>query len=386
MLTADRVEMIAWLDAHAAPRRGESDWSNGPVAHTPEAEREFFERCRSWQRLLYDSGWMTFRAPTPAARAAFAAEMAAYDCTSGFIGATINMVSAVLSKHATAAQRARFTTPLLRGDETWCQLFSEPAAGSDLANLSARAVRDGDSFVVTGQKVWNSNAHLCEWAMLIARTDPDAPKHRGITFFLVDMASPGIDVRPLRQISGHCHFNEVFLDEVRIPAGLVLGEVGGGWAPTRTVLGAEAGQIGTTANSGDATALIALARAAGRSGEATLRQRLARVFSDERILAWSSGRKDVDASVLKVLWSEMRVRKDNTAVDVLGPGGALFGADASKAGFWQTELLNWWWGTVGGGTSEIHRNMIGERALGLPAEPRVDRTATYRELTEQGLA
>jgi acyl-CoA dehydrogenase len=298
------------------------------------------------------------------------------------------MVGPLLLAHGTDEQRQRHLRRLLRGDDAWCQLFSEPGAGSDLANVSARADRDGDCFVINGQKVWNSNAHLCDWGILIARTNFAAPKHRGITFFIVDMRTAGIEPRPLRQITGHTHFTEVFLTDVRIPAANVIGAVDGGWGPTRTVLSSEATLIGTTTTSGDASALIALAREVGGATDPCTRQRLARVVSEERILAFMSDRvlsavragtpAPIDPSVLKVYWSETRAYRDEVAVDLLGPAGMLAGADAPRRGYWQTQMLNRYWGTIGGGTSEVHRNMIGERALGLPAEPRVDKDAPFR--------
>ena len=248
-----RAEVRAWLEAHASLRRGEGDWSNGPADHSPRAEREYFDRCRQWQQTRFDHGWAGITWPVSVGgrggsvweEIIFNQEMARFDVTSGFLAATIGMVGALLIAHGTDEQRARHLRRLLRGDDAWCQLFSEPGAGSDLANLSARADRDGDVFVVNGQKVWNSNAHLCDWGILIARTNFDAPKHRGITFFIVDMRTPGIEPRPLRQITGHTHFTEVFLTDVRIPAANVVGSVDGGWGPTRTVLSSEATMIGS---------------------------------------------------------------------------------------------------------------------------------------------
>ncbi|HUP75909.1 MAG TPA: acyl-CoA dehydrogenase family protein [Acidimicrobiales bacterium] len=393
---AFRAEVRTWLEAHAALRRGEDDWSNGPSDHSPAAERDYFDRCRAWQQTRFDHGWAGItwpasvggRGATAWQEIIFNQEMARFDVTSGFLAATIGMVGALLIAHGSDEQRARHLRRLLRGDDAWCQLFSEPGAGSDLANLSARAERDGDDFIVNGQKVWNSNAHLCDWGILIARTNFDAPKHRGITFFIVDMHTAGIEPRPLRQITGHTHFTEVFLTDVRIPAAHVVGSVDGGWGPTRTVLSSEATMIGSTTTSGNASAVIALAREFGCAGDPRVRQRLARVVTEERILGYMSDRvlsavrtgssAPIDASLLKVYWSETRAYRDEVAVDLLGAAGTLAGTHAPKNGYWQTQMLNRYWGTVGGGTSEVHRNMIGERALGLPAEPRVDKDAPFR--------
>ena len=298
------------------------------------------------------------------------------------------MVGPVLLRHGTDAQRERFLRPLLRADEVWCQLFSEPAAGSDLANLATRAVREGDEYVVNGQKVWTSNAHLCDFAILLARTNIDAPKHRGITFFVVDLHTPGIEVRPLRQITGAAHFNEVFLTDVRIPAENVVGEVDAGWGPARAVLAAEASVIGGgNAAASGAGDLIELARKVGRNGEPILRQRLADAYAREQILRYlkerlqasvrAGGRPAIDGAVMKVLWAEARR-------DRAGLGVALLGADGALLTDWPLQLLGYFSGTIGGGTSEVHRNMIGERVLGLPAEPRVDADLPYRELATRG--
>ena len=388
---AFRAEARAWLEANADLRRGEGDWSNGPTDAGEAAELEYFERCRAWQRTRFDSGWAGIAWPTEFGgrggtawqSVIFGEEQSEFDVTSGFLASTIGMVGPVLMASGTDEQRTRFLRPLLRGDEAWCQLFSEPDAGSDLANLSTRAERDGDEFVVNGQKVWTSNAHRCDWAILLARTSPDAPKHRGITFLLLDLRTPGLDIRPLRQITGTAHFNEVFLSDVRIPASNVVGAVDRGWEPARRVLGHEAVVIGGAQTADGTDALVHLTQSLDRAGERLVRQRLARVYSQERVLdhmrnrvlqsVRHGGAPALDGSLLKVFWSEARAERAAVAVDVQGPAGALYGPEAPEGGRWQVHLLNRFWGTIGGGTSEVHRTMIGERALGLPPEPRVDR-------------
>ena len=381
---AFRAEVRTFLSAHATLRADEFDWSNGPRVHEPEAQRAFFERCRAWQATVFDHGFAGIAWPraygggggTAWESILFEHEQARYDTTSGFIAATISMVGAMLLAHGTDAQKARYLRPLLRADETWCQLFSETGAGSDLASLSTRAVRDGDHYVVTGQKVWTSYAQYCDRAILLARTNVVAAKHRGISAMIVDLRSPGITVRPLTLITGHSHFNEVFLDAVQVPAGAVIGDVDAGWSVARSVLSSEATQIGTTADSGDADALIRLAHRSARSDDALVRQEIARAYSYQRIVGWLNERvldavrrgvrTDVDPSVLKVLWSEAKVHKDLLALSMLGAAGTLYGSDAPLGGYWNTQVLNRYWATVGGGTSEVHRNMIAERALGLP--------------------
>ncbi len=379
---AFREEARAWLAAHAPAMRARLDAASD--------DRDRFDAFRAWQRTLFDGGWAGLTWPvehggrraTPAQAAVFAEEQARHGVSTGFVGTTVGMVGPVLMMHGSDEQRARFLRPLLSGEETWCQLFSEPGAGSDLANLSTRAVDAGEEFVVDGQKVWTSNAHLCDFAILLARTSVDAPKHRGITFFVLDMHSAGIDVRPLRQITGAAHFNEVFLTEVRVPRANVVGGVGEGWMVARTVLAHEASMIGGGSSAG-ADALVALACALGRSGEPLVRQELARAFTADQVLRYMKGRVQasvrggrrpgIDGSVLKVLWSEARRDRGALGVALLGAAGALHDE-------WPTHLLESFSGTIGGGTNEVHRTMIAERVLGLPHEPRVDKDVPYREL------
>ena len=393
-----RAEAREWLEAHARPRTGPGDWSNGPRDPSWDAECEYFERCREWQRTLYDGGWAGITWPaehggrggSPAEAVVFAQEQSAFDVTSGFIASTIALVGPTLLAHGRSEQCARYLRPLLRGDEVWCQLFSEPSAGSDLANLATRGVIDGDELVVNGQKVWTSGARHADRAILLVRTDPAAPKHRGITYALLDMRCAGIEIRPLRQITGAAHFNEVFLTDVRIPISDVVGGVNGGWSPTRTTLANESALIGGSTSGADASTLIELARSNGRTADPLVRQQLAGAWTRERVLALLrdrvqadilSGRHpSIDGSVLKLLWSADRTAKGELALLLLGPSATLAGADAPEHGVWHTLFLNRFWASIGGGTDEIHRTMVGERALGLPAEPRIDRDIAYREL------
>jgi len=379
-----RAEARAWLAEHAPATRDRLDAAT--------TDRERFDASRAWQRELFDGGWAGITWPveyggrggTARQASIFAEEQAQFRVSSGFVASTIGMVGPTLLRFGSDEQRTRYLRPLLRADDAWCQLFSEPVAGSDLANLATRAERDGDDFVVNGQKVWTSNAHLCDFAILLARTNVDAPKHRGITFFVVDLRTPGIDVRPLRQITGAAHFNEVFLTDVRIPAANVVGEIDGGWAPARTVLAHEASTIGRgNAAAAGCAALIDLARATGGRADPLVRQQLARAYSREAIQGYlterlqasvrAGGAPAIDGSVVKILWAEARRERAEIGVALLGAGGALHDD-------WPFALLEQFGGTIGGGTSEVHRTMIGERVLGLPAEPRVDRDATYREL------
>jgi acyl-CoA dehydrogenase len=282
--------------------------------------------------------------------------------------------------HGTEAQKDRFLGPMLRGDEVWCQLFSEPGAGSDLAGLSTRAERDGDHYVVNGQKVWTSSAHVSDWAILLARTDPAAPKHKGITFFLLDMRTPGVDVRPLRQVTGVAHFNEVFLTDVAVPAENVVGPVGEGWRTAMTTLMNERTFIGGGTLDDVAGGLVAEARARGRTGDPVLRQRLAQAHIGQQLIRYLGLRVQTalsqelplgpESSVLKLASAVHRGRVDDLAMAVLGADGTLFDyADVDEAS-WQQHFLFQWASRIGGGTEQVQRNIIGERILGLPREPR----------------
>ncbi|HZA87293.1 MAG TPA: acyl-CoA dehydrogenase family protein, partial [Acidimicrobiales bacterium] len=247
---AFRAEARAWLDANALPKGHPDDFSLGLWTGAYD-EDTYIARCQAWQRRLYDGGWAGVTWPKehggrggrPIEQVIFNQEQARYGVSSGAFMVSIGMAGPTILAHGTAEQKDRFLGPMLRGDEMWCQLFSEPDAGSDLANLATRAVRDGDEWVVSGQKVWTSSPDRARWGMLLARTDGDVPKHKGISYFLVAMDSPGIEVRPLRQMTGESHFSEVFFDEVRVPAANLLGGEGNGWAVAQTTLNSERSSI-----------------------------------------------------------------------------------------------------------------------------------------------
>jgi alkylation response protein AidB-like acyl-CoA dehydrogenase len=396
---AFREEVRAFLDAHAQPKTGtDADWSRGNMAEDPELIAAYLQRCRDWQHTLYDNGWAGIAWPkmfggagrTPAEAIIFGQEATQYDVTAGFIAAAQQLVGPPIMRHGSREQQERYLPPLLRGDEMWCQLFSEPGAGSDLAALAARAVRDGDEWVVTGQKVWTSEAQHADFGILLARTDPDAPKHKGITFFIVDMRTPGIDIRPLVQATGLRHFNEVFLNDVRIPAANVVGEVNEGWAVARTTLASEAGMIGGAGLTSGFQAVLEVARQFDRTDDPLVRQRLADVYTREGILKFLGMRMQTaimhkrgtppDPSVLKNFFTQSLSRRVELAVELEGADGLLAGGDAPQDGFWQKQVLAQFSSRIGGGTNEVHRNMIGERALGLPAEPRLDKDLPWRDI------
>ncbi|MEU3465098.1 acyl-CoA dehydrogenase family protein [Streptomyces sp. NPDC006733] len=316
------------------------------------------------------------------------------------IGIGLGMAAPTVLTYGTDEQKARFLRPLWTGEEVWCQLFSEPGAGSDLASLGTRAVRDGDDWVVTGQKVWTSNAHNARWAILIARTDPDLPKHRGITYFVCDMTDPGVEVRPLRQITGEAEFNEVFLTGVRIPDAHRLGAVGDGWRVAQTTLmnervaigGAaiprEGGMIGTTA---------ATWRERPELRTPDLHDRLLRLWVDSEVSRLTAervrqqlavGAPGPEGSGLKLAFARLNQQISGLEVELLGEEGLrygdwtmtrpetvdFFGRDAGY------RYLRAKGNSIEGGTSEILRNIVSERVLGLPSEPRTDKDAAWKDL------
>ena len=308
----------------------------------------------------------------------------------------IGMAGPTIMHWGTEEQKARYLSPMAQDREIWCQLFSEPGAGSDVAGLATRAVRDGDEWVVNGQKVWTTLAHVAAFGMLVARTDPDQPKHKGLTYFVVDMKAPGVEVRPLKQMTGDAEFNEVFFTEVRIPDAARLGPVGEGWAVATTTLMNERAALsgagstsGGNVGGGAVEELVAAARRSHAWDDPNLRDRLMRALIDGRVVKMTNLRSTAarkagrqpgpEGSITKLFQAEFNQRLQNLAVDLLGPGGMAWRpgelAAATVRGFLRSRA-----NTVEGGTSEIMRNILGERVLGLPKEPAVDRDVPWKDV------
>jgi alkylation response protein AidB-like acyl-CoA dehydrogenase len=298
----------------------------------------------------------------------------------------VDLVAPTLLAHGTPEQCARWLPAISTGEEIWCQLFSEPGAGSDLAGLAARAVRDGDEWTVTGQKVWTSRGAYSRYGLLLARHDVAVPKHRGITAFALDMRQPGVDVRPLRQMNGDAHFTEVFMDAARVADADRIGDVGDGWRVGLTCLSYERGAIGSGGSGGllDVERLVALARSRGLASDPVVRDTLARLLIEARVMSYTArrardaakaGRPGPEGSGMKIRGAALF--KAYTAVAT-----RLLGADATvdPHGEWQTLFLTAPSISIRGGTDEIQRNIVGERVLGLPEEPRVDRTLPFDQL------
>jgi alkylation response protein AidB-like acyl-CoA dehydrogenase len=333
---------------------------------------ELAEAGRAWQRRLFAAGWAGLHWPieddgrglTPEHTAVWTTE-----CAAAEVPPWINMVGIVLAggsilAYGTPEQRSTHLPGILQADQIWCQLFSEPGAGSDLASLVTRADRDGDAWVVTGRKVWCSNGRVADRGILLARTDPGAPRHAGISFFLVDMQLPGIEVRPLRQMTGGSEFDEVFLDEVRLPADALLGPLHGGWGVAMATLTNERGHIGS-AGIALGRRLDAMAAMPG-ADEPTARDQLAELLARGRALQ-AMGRRQgpvatVAASLAKLGVTELMFDAAVLEADLRGAGTMLAGDAAAR-------LLGAPGGRIAGGTTQVQKNIIGERLLGLPKEP-----------------
>jgi alkylation response protein AidB-like acyl-CoA dehydrogenase len=394
---AFRAEVVAWLDAHAPKDAGSAD-ENSMTISSHEAELAYNQRCKDWQRVKYDHGWAGITWPkqyggrggTAIEAGIFAEEEAKRVNATGLFSVGIGMAGPTIITCGTDAQKERFLDPMLRGEDIWCQLFSEPGAGSDLGNLSTRAERDGDEFVVNGQKVWNSGAHISDWGILLVRTDFDAPKHRGITYLLVDMRTPGIECRPIRQINGAAHFNETFLTDVRVPVENVVGEINGGWGPMMVTLSNERAHIGGAGGRFAFADLVELARRSGVADDPVWRQQLARTYSTMEIQRFLGYRVKTaasrgiepgpESSIMKLLLSEFLGEMGDLVLGLQGASGMLSGVDAVDAGRWQMSFLTQWASRIGGGTDQVQRNTVGEKVLGLPPEPRPDKGVPFRDI------
>ena len=366
---AFRDELRAWFDAHDAGAEPERD------------EDAQYRWRRDFQRELADAGWAAVHWPVEyGGRGATLTQSAIFFEELGRSGAPLpaNVLGLLLAgptimAYGTGEQKERYLNPILTAEEIWCQGFSEPDAGSDLASLKTRAVRDGDDWVITGQKVWTSGAQYSKWCMLVARTDPDAAKHKGLTYFLMDMEQEGVQVRPLRQITGENEFNELFIDGARVPDENVLGGVGNGWrVALATLMNERSGLafflqvrlrqlldrlIGEAAGRG----LLDDPVVADRLGELHLRAEVLRLTAYRGLSTIEKyGQPGPEGSLTKWMWSETNQQLTQFATDLLGPGALQAG------GRWAYELLRARGNSIEGGTTEVLKNIVAERVLGLP--------------------
>ena len=372
---AFRGELRSWIKANL------SDELRGGRG----GARRFEELGRDWSRKLYDAGYAGLTWPKEyggagapySYQAIFLEEMARAEAPPhlGVIG--LGMAGPTIIAHGTEAHKAEHLDKILSTEEIWCQGFSEPDAGSDLAAVRTSAELKGDVFVVNGQKVWSSFAHIADWCILVTRSDPASEKHAGLTYLMVDMHAPGVEVRPLRQITGEAEFNEIFFTDVAVPVANALGEIGGGWAVAMTTLLHERGTLGFALTAGlemQIGKVIALAKELGATE--VQRDRIAYEWIGLQGLRYmnyrsltklmQTGVPGPEGSGAKLWWSEANQRVTKLALELLGPNAQLWGDGSDRDGYWQHQQLRSRGNTIEAGTSEILRNIIAERVLGLP--------------------
>ena len=378
-----RDEVRVWLKEHVPPPYQAPRGEGGQVVQA------YYDYLRQWQRTMFDGGWAGIawpkefggRGANPIQQAIFSAELTRANAPErvGVLGE--GLVGPTIMAAGTEDQKKRFLSRILAGDDIWCQGFSEPNAGSDVASLTTRAVRDGDHYVVNGQKIWTSVAHLADWCLILARTDPRVAKHKGITALLVDMKSPGVNVRPLKQMTGDSGFNEVFFSDVRVPVENQLGKENDGWRVAITVLMNERANLGLTIYVNmkrSLDALIERARSIKRNGctladDPINRQKIAQLYLELEVFRLNSERalskqnkNDVpgpEGSISKLYWSELNQKLARTSSEILGDVAQLEGFDEGR---WKFAYLRSRGSTIEAGTSEIQRNIIAQRVLGLP--------------------
>jgi alkylation response protein AidB-like acyl-CoA dehydrogenase len=383
--TQFRDELRAWLAANLP--KDWNEWREKPIEVS-------FPYLRAWQRKLHDGGWAAVswpkeyggRSASLMQQAIFWEEMARVDAppTANTLG--LGIIGPTIISHGTEAQKNRYIPKILSAEEIWCQGFSEPNAGSDLAGLQTEARLDGSDYIVNGQKVWTSYGWVGDWCELVVRTDPTVAKHKGLTVLLVDMKSPGVDVRPLRQMTGESEFSEIFFRDVRVPAENVLGNVNDGWNVAISTLMHERGAFGARLHllfKRSIDRLIELSHSIHRNGspaakDPLMRQKLAQCYAEIEIMrlnqlrAFSrmaaTGVPGPEGSILKIFWSELNQRVQQIAQELLGTYGQLLGADrhAIDHGIWSYGYLRSRGNTIEAGTSEVQRNIIGHFVLGLP--------------------
>ena len=399
---AFRAEARAFLDKNAQRKTDAKNVHRGryiPEHNIPETIRQ----AKDWQARKADAGFAGITWPkqcggrelSPVYQVIYNEEEQSYVVPRGVFEIGLGMCIPVLMVYGTPEHLRRYVRPAMRGEEIWCQLFSEPAGGSDLAGLRTRAVRDGEDWIVNGQKIWTSGAHFSDVGILVTRTDPDAPKHAGLTFFFLDMKSPGIDVRRIKQISGGSNFNEVFFTDVRVPDSQRLGNVGDGWKVSITTLMTERLAVGD-APGPDFDDIFALARALELDGgpairDPAVREKLADWYVKTQGLKYTKfrtmtavsrgGTPGPEASITKLVSASKLQDIASYGIDLMGMAGAVMDPElAPMNGWFQQALLDAPGLRIAGGTDEILRNIIAERVLGLPGDIRVDKDVPFSQL------
>ena len=399
---AFRADARAWLDANAERLiPGE----RAPGLAEGRADPALIQSAQAWQAKKADAGWACItwpkeyggRGATAIQSVIWNQEEGRYKTPPNIFGIGQGMLGPTIMVHGTDEQKQRYLRPMLRGEEIWCQLFSEPSAGSDLAGLRTTAVRDGDDWILNGQKIWTTGAQYCKWGMIVTRTDPNVEKHRGITYFIVDMQAPGIEIRPIKQINGLSGFNEVFFTDVRVPDRSRVGNVNDGWRGALTTLMNERHSIGSGGAGGPGFEdLIQLAKQTDWDGrpafeDHAVRQQLARFYIRIRGLQYTSYRTQTalsrgaipgpESSIGKLVGAPLRQEIASFAVDLEGAAGTLIDRSlAPEEGVWQQSYLASPGLRLAGGTDEILRNIIAERVLRLPPEIRVDKDLPFKDI------
>jgi alkylation response protein AidB-like acyl-CoA dehydrogenase len=385
-----RAEYREWLDANAPSVAGPLPLRAMEIGETPD----YLIRAKKWQALKFDAGVARItwepeyggRSGTTMQQIIFGQEEGRFAVPNAAFVIGLGMIAPTIRAVGTDEQQQRYLTKLLRGEEIWCQLFSEPGAGSDVASLSMTATRDGEEWILNGQKVWTSGAQYSDFGEVICRTNPDAEKHKGITAFIVDMKATGVTIKPLKQMNGGQSFNEVFFDNVRVPHANVLGDVNEGWSVAITTLMNERVAIGSGGGGGRGSVhdLITLARDRGRAEDARVRQELADLYARTRIQKFLSMRTLTAASQGKVPGPEGSIGKLFGARILSRMGEVqidLAGADAIAGdAHYADALLAAPAGHIAGGSDQVMMNIIGERVLGLPGEPRPDKGVAWKDV------
>ncbi len=395
---AFRTRAREFLESHASPVPSTRVMTSAIVAEwSIEEEAARIAEARAWQRLKHDNGWAGISWPEGYGGAGrsliediiFRQEEARFDIPHDALIVGLGWCGPAVMLHGDESQKARFLPPLLRGDDVWCQLFSEPAAGSDSAGMRTTAVRDGEEWVINGQKVWTTFAHHSDWGLCVARHDSDLPKHQGLTAFMVDMRSAGVEARPLRQMTDSANFNEVFLHDVRVPDANRIGGVGDGW---RVVLATYMWERIGAVSGGDhlLAGLAKLLRESGTTADPAVRIRYARLYETVAALQYtglrlltaiSQGRMPgPEGSIMKLGATLTLTDLFSLALEVQGAAGMLVGPDAPWAGEWHAAFLGAPGLRIAGGTDEVQRNIIAERVLGLPGDYRVDKAVPFRDV------
>ena len=386
-----REEAVTWLNENVPT--DDAFWALSPL-----------EQARLWQKRKYDDGWACLgwapefggRGASPIEEVIWRQEETRYELPTNFFLIGQGMIGPTLMAWATADDKARYLPPLASGEEVWCQLFSEPAGGSDLAALRTRAEPDGDDWIINGQKIWTSGAHYADYGVIVVRTDPTLPKHKGLSYFYIDMRAPGVEIKPIKQLTGDADFNEVYFTDVRVSDGQRLGEVGQGWQVALTTLMNERAAIGGGIGKMDVDLAIAIAQDVELDGQpaidnAAVRTRIADWYVQEAGLKYTGYRSltalsrgalpGPENSIGKLVGAPKMQAMASFLMDLLGASGAISDETlAVKAGIIQRSYMGAPGMRIAGGTDEIMANIIAERVLGLPQEPRLDKGIPFTDV------